>query len=131
MKMVSITHVDPFKKVSGRIFHAVCDYDPDLIEAHMIAREMADLMGVPMSELKYRIFEKASRFGAIMSLDARNLDDVQLLDSRISRMESESAVAGSFSGEKIDWHQFYEINVFDYEMLTAGMIQEDAAGDVF
>lgn len=115
MKIVYITTASQYMPVNGRVFEAFCEYDPDLLEAHKIAQEMADIMGISLSEMRYCISDNAPKLGAIISYDVDNLSSARLEDRRLERVGADLLFADI--DKPVEWHRFHEIDIDAYEEL--------------
>lgn len=116
-KMVYITTNSLYLPVKGRLFEAFCEYDEYLFEAHKIAAEMAAIMGVRISDLRYRIFDLRMPIGVILSYDAKNINNPRVEDKRVINIAVDSLFPDK--GAKLEWHQFMDVDFSEYEQLIA------------
>ena len=129
MKIVYISTVSVFKPAGGRLFEAFCEYDEYLVQAHKVAKEMAQTMGASLSDLRYFVAETREPFGVILSYDSRNTGDVVIEDRRLQ--EIGSGLLFPDKGRSVDWHPFYDIDVDSYEDSVCDEIETKKKEDVF
>ena len=112
MKIVQITTRKQYQPIKGRIYDGICEYDDELLEAHKMAKEMSEIMGISMTSLKYRVAECSRPLGAILSYDV-NTSSARLEDERMQSASISSIYP--MKNEPVEWHVFEEIDVKEYE----------------
>lgn len=112
MNIVYITHKRQDHYLENRCFWGIAEYDDYLLAAHRTAKEMADLIGCKITDLRYLIFEKHSQFGFVFSSNIHEVSKKRV-DGFIDDLRLDIPIDVT-NPNPMKWFDFEDIDVDEY-----------------
>lgn len=131
MRMIYITTKKQFHPCNGRLFECICQFDDDFIEAHRAAALLCEKTGMSLSDLRFCQFDMSYFPPMILSYKADDIALPRLENDSVSEVGCSLLFPDRADRSAILWHDFYDMDVSEYENYITKTLEKTTGVDLF